>query len=73
MFFLIFNYVDSAAHYHMQSFVEMVSNVMLLITVVFGGVLSVGGGVWERLHSVHVMNSSSPEPVWYNTAQQCFT
>lgn len=42
---------------------EMVSNVMLLITVVFGGVLSVGGGVWVRLHSVHVMNSASPEPV----------
>lgn len=49
---------------------EMVSNVMLLITVVFGGVLSVGGGVWERLHSVHVMNSTSPEPVCYNTVQQ---
>lgn len=48
----------------------MVSNVMLLITVVFGGVLSVGGGVWERLHSVHVMNSSSPEPVWL---QYCVT
>lgn len=49
---------------------EMVSNVMLLITVVFGGVLGVGGGVWERLHSVHVMNSTSPEPVCYNTVQQ---
>lgn len=49
---------------------EMVSNVMLLITVVFGGVLSVGGGVWERLHSVHVMNSTSPEPACYNTVQQ---
>ena len=62
--------VESTAHYHMQSCAEMVSNVMLLITVVFGGV---GGGVWERLHSVHVMNSASPEPVWYNTVQQCFT
>lgn len=49
---------------------EMVSNVMLLITVVFGGVLSVGGGVWERLHSVHVMNSTSPEPACYNAVQQ---
>lgn len=48
----------------------MVSNVMLLITVVCGGVLSVGGGVWERLHSVHVMNSSSPESVWYNAVHQ---
>lgn len=65
--------VESTAHYHMQSCAEMASNVMLLITVVFGGVLSVGGGVWERLHSVHVMNSASPEPVWYNTVQQCFT
>lgn len=57
----------------MQSCAEMVSNVMLLITVVFGGVLSVGVGVWERLHSVHVMNSASPEPVWCNTVQWCFT
>lgn len=65
--------VESTAHYHMQSCAEMVSNVMLLITVVLGGVLSVGGGVWERLHSVHVMNSASPESVWYNTGQQCFT
>lgn len=65
--------VDSAAHYHLRSCAQMVSNMMLLITVVFGGVLSVGGGVWERLHSVHVMNSSSPEPVWYKTVQQCFT
>lgn len=67
------HYVDSAEHYHMQSRAQMVSNVMPLITVVFGGVLGVGGGVWERLHSVHVMNSSSPESVWYNTVQQCFT
>lgn len=52
---------------------EMVSNVMLLITVVFGGVLRVGGGVWERLRSVHVMNSTSPQPVCYNTVQQRFT
>lgn len=65
--------VDSAARCHLRSCAELVSNVMLLITVVFGGVLRVGGGVWERLHSVHVMNSASPEPVWYNTVQQCFT
>lgn len=65
--------VESTAHYHVQSCAEMVSNVMLLIAVVFGGVLSVGGGVWERLHSAIVMNSTSPEPVCYNTGQQCFT
>lgn len=52
---------------------EMVSNVTLLITVVFGGVLSVGGGVWERLHSAIVMISTSPEPVCYNAGQQRFT
>lgn len=65
--------VESTAHYHMQSCVEMVGNVMLLITVDSGGVPSVGGGVWERLHSVRVMNSASHEPVWYNTVQRCFT
>lgn len=27
--------------------------------------------MWERLHSVHVMNSSSPEPVCYNAARPC--
>lgn len=65
--------VESSAHYHMQSCGEMVSNVRLLIAVVYVAVLSVGGGVWERLHSVHVMNSTSPEPVGYNTVKHCFT
>lgn len=57
---------NSAAHHHLHSRAEMVSRLMRLIAVVFGGsVLRVGGGVWERLHSVCVMKSISPEPVWY--------
>lgn len=62
--------VDSVVHYHLQSRAEMVNNMMLLITVVFGGVLRVGGGVWVKQHSVTVMNSVSPESVWYDTLQQ---
>ena len=37
--------VASAVHHHLQRYVEMVSNEMLLITVVFVGVLGVGGGL----------------------------
>lgn len=40
-----------------------------LITVVFGGVLRVGGGVWERARSLHVMNSVSPESASYNSCK----
>lgn len=59
--------VESTAHYHMQTLrAEVASNVMLLITVVFGCVLGVGGGVWERLHSARLMNSTSLEPVCCN-------
>lgn len=39
--------------------------------VVFGAAFCVGGGVWERLLSVSVMNAVSPEPVFYNPQQQC--
>lgn len=64
------HYVELTAHYHTRSCPELVSNVMLMITVVFGDVLSVGGGVWERLHSAHVMNSTSLELGCY---QYCAT
>lgn len=61
--------VASAAHPRHADMCWNVSNVMLLITVGFlVGVLRVGGGVWERLHSARVMNSASPEPVFrYDT------
>lgn len=65
---------NSAAHHHLHNRAEMVSRLMLLIAVVFGGsVLRVGGGVWERLHSVCEMKSISAEPVWYDSVRKCFS
>lgn len=60
--------VDLSVHQCLQHCGETVSNniMLLLITVVFGGVLRVGGGVWERARSMHVMNSVSPESVCFN-------
>lgn len=49
---------------------------MLMIAVglcVYVCVVSVGGGVWEMLHSAHVMNSTSPESVCYNSVYLHFS